>query len=122
MPKKNLNARFPTLLGFALSFLISGCGARVTITDTEWCADAGPRGAFCFHTLSDTQRRIPVEDWAEQRFGKICTDPETLAEWKAAILKLCDDTGRCDFRMEEAVQAFSHRVDRASRDAQWTRF
>lgn len=113
MPKRILNVLFPVLLGLSLS----ACGARVTITDTEWCADAGLRGAFCFRTLSGAERHIPHDDWVEERFGQICSTAPTFAEWKAAILKLCEDTGRCDFRTEETVRQFTQKAARAVRRA-----
>lgn len=113
MPKRILNVLLPLLFASSLS----ACGARVILTDTEWCADAGERGAFCFRTLSSATRHVPEEQWTVERYGQICTTAPTFAEWKAALLKLCEDSGRCDFKTEEAIEKFARKASRARRKA-----
>jgi len=71
-------------------------------------------GAECFHTLSDQERHLEKAEWDEIRFGQVCTPASSLANWKAAILKLCDDTGRCDWEVVEKIVSFGERLDRLS--------
>lgn len=101
--------------------LVAGC-ATVGIQDHEFCADAGPNGASCFHSLSKDERRIYKEDWdrisippekptpeeleaykvvaGRERFGQICTQPETFADIKGAVEKLCALTKKCIYQKE----------------------
>lgn len=71
----------------------------------------GQEGAACFNTLSDLGRDIPKEQWDDERFGMLCTGSESFANWKAAILKLCDDTGRCDYEVKKAIQRMEQKLD-----------
>lgn len=108
MQKNNLKLLCAIL--FALS--LSGCGGRIKISDTEWCGDMGDYGASCFHTLSNGTRDIEKQAWDQERFGKVCTSAATLAEWKAALLKLCNDTGRCDYETKKIINEFTRKIQR----------
>lgn len=110
LPNKSLSVVFA--LSLALS--LSACGSRVRITDTEWCADVGAEGALCFRTLSETRRAIPKAQWDEERYGQICSTADTFAEWKAALLKLCEDTGRCDYQTQQTIQRFEQKLHHVS--------
>lgn len=55
--------------------------------------DEGTLGGYCTHTLTDEESRISAENWPDYRFGKFVIDGETLAEWKAAIEKMCSVRG-----------------------------
>ena len=96
---------------------ILACGS-VKIKDAEWCADRGPLGATCFHTLDkDQERDIPKETWDEiwvgpdHRFGKVCTDPDNFANLKAAILKFCSKTKMCSYEFKKKVTEFTESVE-----------
>ena len=108
MQKKNFKASLRTLLLLAL---ISSC-AKVKISDSEFCGDMGQEGATCFRTISGQLREVSPSEWESERFGQICTRPETFAEWKAAILKLCKMTKRCTFEVKSKVKSFGHNVDK----------
>jgi len=111
--KQNKNSS--VALALLLACGLSACGSRVRITDTEWCADVGASGASCFRTLSNISRDIPKAEWDEERFGQICSTADTFAEWKAALLKLCSDTGRCDYQTQEIIRRFETKAVRAVR-------
>lgn len=108
MPRKNLSPLFVIL--FALS--LSGCGKRIKITDTEWCGDMGDYGASCFRTLSSGTRDLEKPEWDQVRFGQVCTSAATLAEWKAALMKLCSDSGRCDYETKKLINNFTKKIER----------
>jgi hypothetical protein len=88
----------------------------VQISDSEWCGDAGSLGASCFHTLSDQERDIEKDQWDQERFGMVCTSAETLAEWKAAILKLCKDTKRCDYETKKKIVEFGKKLRKVTNE------
>lgn len=85
--------------------ILNGC-ARVPIKNSEWCADAGIDGAYCFKTLSDDARILTKEEWDEIRFGQICGSPQTFANFKKALLKLCRISKACDYETVSTIQAF----------------
>jgi hypothetical protein len=70
-----------------------------------------PVGASCFHTLSDKQRDLTIDQWDAERFGMVCTRAENFSNWKAAILKLCKATKSCSFEEVQQIQAFFDRVE-----------
>lgn len=93
-----------------LSFL-SSC-SHIEIKNSEWCGDLGSYGASCFNTLSEDTRDINNEHWNEERFGMICTKPQTFADWKKAILKLCRlNPGRCSFEDKKKVLIFEDKIN-----------
>lgn len=81
------------------------------ISDSEWCGDKGALGASCFHTLSDEARDLDKDEWDELRFGQVCTPSATLAEWKAAILKLCKATRACSFQERRLLRRLGEKLD-----------
>lgn len=107
MLKLSLKSAFTILSAL---ILLSSC-AKIKISDSEWCGDAGPLGAFCFNTLSDKSRDIAKEDWDKERFGMICTKSENFAEWKASLLKLCKDSKICSMEVIKTVEALDERVE-----------
>jgi len=100
----------------SLIFSFAACGT-VKIKDGEWCADRGPLGASCFHTLTDESRDIEKEVWdkiaigPDHRFGMVCSEPDNFANWKAAILKFCSRTKSCSYEFKKKVNEFSERVE-----------
>ena len=91
-------------------FLLSSC-SHVEIKDEEVCGDMGSLGAACFNTLTPGTRDIPPEQWADERFGKLCFSSDAFADWKSAIEKLCSKTKRCTYKMKEEIRAISERVE-----------
>jgi hypothetical protein len=114
---KNLKNASSFLL---ILILLVSC-STVKISDHEWCGDAGPYGASCFHTLSDRKRDIPKETWdivsvgPDHRFGMICTSAESFANWKEALLKLCTlAKKRCTYIAKKKIIEFTDRIDEFS--------
>lgn len=101
-------ARLLAILSF---FILSACGT-VPIYDAEFCGDLGRDGATCFRVLSKTRRNISKADWdhvtydpkaprdPDERFGMICTVPESFTDQKSAIEKLCRMSKRCIYKKE----------------------
>lgn len=109
--KRKKTIRNVLLLSLALS--ASAC-SRVEIHDAEWCGDMGQSGASCFHTLSEGTRDVGKERWDQERFGMICTNVESFANWKKALLKLCRTTQKCTYRETQIIQDFVERLDQVS--------
>lgn len=97
-----------------LALLLGSSCTKIPIKDTEWYADATPLGAIRFRTLTAGSQEIGQESWDQMRFGMVCTSPEHFAEWKKAVLKLCRETRMCSWEVEQAVESFSERVEKAS--------
>jgi hypothetical protein len=74
--------------------------------------DMGKDGATCFNTLSSNSRDIPKDQWDNERFGQVCGSADAYSEFIAAILKLCADTGRCEYRIEREVKKFRRKLNR----------
>lgn len=91
-----------------LACALSGC--TVLIHDAEFCGDAGPLGASCFHLLTDDARDIAKPQWDTERFGMICTSGDNFANWKAELLKLCDGDKNCTFEMKNKIASVSDKV------------
>lgn len=99
---RKINSRLLWASSF-IGMVASGC-SYVQIKDQEWCGDMGAKGAYCFHTLNPAERAIDKEHWDAERFGQICTGPQGVADIKAAIEKLCGETGDCVY--EKQLQLF----------------
>lgn len=99
-----------------ISSVFPAC-ARIKIQDAEWCGDIGPYGAECFHTTTDEHRSIPKEQWDAERFGQLCTTPESFANWKAALLKLCKKTGMCTREEKRLIEDLGKRIETFDRKA-----
>lgn len=76
-------------LGF-LALILVAC-SDIPVHDAEFCGDLGDDiGASCFHMLrTDQDRHIAPADWPAMRFGMLCTSPDSFADNKATIQKLC---------------------------------
>lgn len=103
--KKNSNAAWLTLFAFVLN----GC-TTIKIKDDEICGDKGTLGASCFRMLSEGSRRIPKQQWDDERFGQLCMSSNAFGELKAALLKLCEST-KCTFEDVKSIQNFGAKVD-----------
>lgn len=96
-----------------MSLLLTSC--TVPIKNSEFCADAGRLGATCFHLLSDEQRDIPKAKWDDDRFGMVCEKPTVFADWKSIIETFCQNTGKCTYAQQEAVNNLMKRVDASTK-------
>lgn len=109
---KKLEKNLRNVLKISLiSILLVSCSS-VKIKDHEFCGDAGPLGASCFHTLTDESRDIEKEQWDQERFGMICTNAASFADWKESLLKLCKLAGkRCRYVVEKKIIEFNDKVE-----------
>lgn len=98
-----------SLVCVILLFLVSSCG-KVNIKDAEFCGNLGILGAECFHAFSEKHRSMNYSQWKEESFGMICTRSENFANWKAAIMALCKNTGQCNKKVEKKVKKLDRRV------------
>ncbi len=96
----------------ALVFMLASCSS-IPINDAEFCGDRGELGAKCFNSLSDKERSLDKYLWDQARFGMICTAPETFAESKASLEKLCALTKRCIYKKE--TEKFFQKIDSISK-------
>lgn len=99
-----LRRNMRTSFGSALLLLALSVACTVHVKDEEFCVDAGPDGATCFHSLSDAQRDVPKASWDIERFGQICETPQTFADWKSVIDSLCQNTGDCTYKQAAQVK------------------
>ena len=95
---------------FAISLILTSC-AQVKVSDSEWCGDMGPEGAYCFKTFSDSERELTQAEWDEERFGMICTSSESFRNFKAVIQKLCYSTKRCTYDTQKKIDIFFSKTD-----------
>jgi hypothetical protein len=96
---------------FVILFVFLSSCAKVRIKDSQWCGDLGESGAACFNTLSDNYREISKNEWDQKRVGMICTKPQTFADWKAAIINLCNSTKRCTYSDKRILFHFIDNVE-----------
>lgn len=99
-----------TLLGIWLVLTLSNC-AQVKIKDAEWCGPYPDKsGASCFNTLSDDSRDLDASQWDATLYSvdqpMVCTSSDSLANWKAAILKFCSKSKLCTFEFKKKVSEF----------------
>lgn len=85
--------------------------ATVAIHDEEFCGDAGPDGASCFHFLTTDSRDIPKQAWDVMREGMICESTQAFSDWKADIEKLCSISHRCTYDQQKQLEVFFSRVE-----------
>lgn len=99
-------------------FVLSGASCpKVPIRDHELCGDKGELGASCFHMLSDESRKLTYEEWESERFGQICMQPDAYANIKAALLKLCESSGRCSWQEKQDIKNLGKKVARFKKEA-----
>lgn len=99
-------------------FVLSGASCpKVQIRDHELCGDKGELGASCFHMLSDETRKLTYDEWEAARFGQICMQPDAYANLKAALLKLCESSGRCSWQEVKDIKNLGKKVVRFKKEA-----
>lgn len=99
-------------ISFLLLLVLTLSCAKVAVKNTEWCGDMGEFGAACFNTQNKDERSMNKAEWDTERFGMLCTTPESFAHWKAVILKLCDEEKRCTYEEKKALNKFLARVEK----------
>lgn len=77
----------------------------------------GSLGASCFHTLTTETRDVRPGAWDDERFGMVCTQAQTFADWKKVIEKLCSISGRCDYKTKQQIKAFFLKINRLEQKA-----
>lgn len=96
--------------------LLSGC-SQIQITDSEWCGSLGASGAACFSTLSNKTEALTLQQWAKRWTDlsnpQVCTNVQTLTDWKADIEKLCTLSGECTAQVQSQVDAFAAKLNAA---------
>jgi len=71
-----------------LAIATSSC-AHLTRYDVEACADLGPDGAHCAHTLTPTTRDIPKAQWDATRVGWFCEDSADFNNDQSELDQAC---------------------------------
>ena len=107
-----------TLLSFlTLSLLLSACGT-VKLKDGEVCGDMGSLGATCDHTFTSKPRDLSKAEWDAFRVGQLCMNSSLFANWKASLIKFCNDTKRCTYEEEKAIERVGKKLDELSQKTQ----
>lgn len=110
MPRRSLK----TLFAILLSFLLSSC-AQVKLKDGRVCGDMGSLGATCDNVFSDYPIDFDRNSWDRVRVGQLCMQADLFANWKAALIKFCNDTGRCTIEEVQAIQQVGKKIERLNR-------
>ena len=71
----------------------------------------GKDGAACFHTLSPDTENIPEPQWDQTRFGMICEDSTSFADWKKVIEELCSVSKDCSYDTTQKIENFFSKVE-----------
>lgn len=95
-------------------FLLS-C-AKIPIRDIEINWDAGPKGAFQTHLISDAEREIAKEEWDKLRVGQACVSEPDFGWILATLEKACSELKKlCDYETKEKLVKLGARVERAKK-------
>jgi N-acetyl-anhydromuramyl-L-alanine amidase AmpD len=71
----------------------------------------GKVGAECDRIFTSRRRSLTKPEWDKERVGMLCTDSSNYANLKAALLKLCGDTGVCTKDIVDKIEDSSKRID-----------
>lgn len=96
---------------WAALFILTAASCAVEIKDQTWYGDKGPLGASGFHTLTTQTETLDKASWDKARFGMLCSVPQSFADVKAAIEKLCHVTNSCVYETKYLLET----LDRLSR-------
>lgn len=99
------------MLSFLSLLLLSACGT-IKLKDGPVCGDMGPLGATCDNVFKDKPKDLDKPTWDKVRFGQLCMGSALFTNWKGALIKFCNDTKRCTFEEEEAVEQVGKKVDK----------
>lgn len=97
--------KMPVMLLTVLSIVIVSCaGEPIKIYDREYCADLGPEGAECVHTLLKKKRSVSKPQWDIERIGMMCSDSRVFTDTETVIDTVCSRFP-CDFQERQKVDA-----------------
>lgn len=100
------------MVALYITTVVSGCA--VQIKNQRWYGDEGPKGAVWFETQTTATGHLTKEEWDAARVGMACSLGKNFIDTKAALEKLCHDTGECVYINDPQVQAFFSRVIQAT--------
>lgn len=78
----------------------------------------GKIGAECDRTFSNNRRSLDKPTWDKERVGMLCTDSSNVANIKAALMKLCGDTGMCTQEILRHIENTSKRIEPIAKKAE----
>lgn len=102
------------LSAILLSFLLTSCGT-IKLKDGRVCGDMGRLGATCDNVFKDKPVDIAQPEWDRVRVGQLCMGSALFANWKGALIKFCNDTKRCTYEEEQAIETMGKKVERLKR-------
>lgn len=102
-----------------LTLLTASC-ANIPITNSRWYADIGTQGAVWAETQTVDSGEVKQPQWDDMRFGMICTEAKTFADWKATIEKLCSVSGKCTYQIKQQFNQFFENIEYLERVAKST--
>lgn len=94
-----------------LALFLTSCANQVPIKNSRWFADVGSQGAIWADTLTTDQGSVAQPQWDDMRFGMLCTEASTYADWKAVIEKLCSVSNVCTYEIKTQLQLIFKNMD-----------
>jgi hypothetical protein len=85
------------LLKILLVLNLSSC-ASIKVPDVEVCANITSSKGYCVKTLSLTDREVSGQEWVDFNRRSLKMSPESYAEIKAVLLKLCKKSNECNYQ------------------------
>jgi polyferredoxin len=96
---------------FVSLIALTSC-THIVIYDREVCADLGPNGAFCAHTLTNATRTITKQNWDKERTGYLCMDSTAYNDVETVIDQFCNNYPTvCDYESRANLKATFFRID-----------
>ena len=71
----------------------------------------GSLGATCNNVFKDKPVDLDKAEWDRVRVGQLCMGSTLFANWKAALIKFCNDTRRCTIEEEEAIKSVGKKME-----------
>ncbi len=103
--------KLPAILSALVLFALSGCGH---IPPNEEICIRLHRGAGCFYTIEDSERRLTEEEWQNIRLGRISMTSDAWIEFRRFIEKVCARKGVCKKKwreIEERLDNVENKID-----------
>lgn len=96
------------LTSLLIATSLSACG-HLQRHDVQGCADLGPDGAHCAHTLTPQTRDIPKAEWDTERIGWLCSPADDFTEVQTELDQACVWIS-CSYEEKEALKAVQTRL------------
>lgn len=96
-------------LVLTLSLIVIVSCKTLEVHDAEGCGDLGPEGAHCSHTLIDSKRDIPKEQWDIERVGWICFDSTDFNSTETSLDQACVLL-KCTYKEKQMLQDINDRL------------